>query len=169
MLEGGYHFILDIEGCNPKLLDSPRAMLRLCCDLAKQQGARVLRKSVCKFNPSGVTAFVVIAESHISVHTWPESGKAFLDIFTCKEHFDADRALDFILGKIGGKRGRATLILRSSLLSRSVAHQVLVTDTTIYGVQTNCIKVDFISSLVHFATRQQLYAYELSIGWYRVS
>ena len=112
MLEGGYHITLDLEGCDPGPLNSKRAMLGLCQDVARLLGARVIKSSVHKFSPRGVTAFVVIAESHISVHTWPESGKAFLDIFSCKEQIDLDRILDYIRGALGGKRGRATVLLR---------------------------------------------------------
>lgn len=118
MLEGGYHFILDLEGCEATLLNDKMRMLTLCEDLARILGTRVVQKGAHQFHPRGVTAYVVIAESHISIHTWPESGKAFLDVFTCRPNFDPERTLDFIMGKLGGKRGRATLILRDSLMSR---------------------------------------------------
>jgi spermidine synthase len=120
MLEGGYHLILDLEGCNRKLLDSREAMRRLCHSLARIMGARVVQCGSYKFKPMGVTAFAIIEESHISIHTWPESRKAFLDIFTCQELFDGDRVVDYILGFLGGQRGRVTLILRNSLLSRVI-------------------------------------------------
>ena len=120
MLEGGYHLILDLEGCNPHLLDSEYAMRGLCHRIAGMMGAQVIKSGSHKFAPQGVTAFTIIGESHISIHTWPEAGKAFLDIFTCKEFFNADRILDNIIGLLGGKRGRATLLLRDSLLSRLI-------------------------------------------------
>lgn len=120
MLEGGYHLIVDLEECDPKALNSRDAMLKLCHGVADILGSRVLKSAAHKFEPSGVTAFVLIAESHISVHTWPDSKKAFFDVFTCKEDVDVDRILDFILGDVGGKRGRASLLLRDSLLSRLV-------------------------------------------------
>ena len=120
MLVGGYHLILDLEDCNPQLLDSEAAMRRLCSKLARVMGARVIKSSSHKFKPKGVTAFTIIGESHISIHTWPEARKAFLDIFTCKEFFNADRILDNIIGFLGGIRGRATLLLRNGLLSRLV-------------------------------------------------
>ena len=118
MMEGGYHFLIDLEGCSAKLLNDKDRLLKLCRDLAGLIGARVLKEGVYQFKPQGITAFVVIADSHISIHTWPESGKAFLDVFTCSENFNADRTLDFIQGKLGGKRGKATLILRDSTMSR---------------------------------------------------
>lgn len=118
MLEGGYHFILDLEGCEAGILNDKARLLALCEDLARLAGARVVQKGAHQFHPRGVTAYVIIAESHISIHTWPESGKAFLDIFTCKHNFEPELVLDYILSKLGGKRGRVTLILRDSLSSR---------------------------------------------------
>lgn len=122
MLEGGYHFILDLEGCNSQQLNSKQAMLKLCRDVAGILNSRIIQSFGYKFNPRGVTAFVLIAESHISIHTWPESGKAFLDIFTCKDYFDRDRVLDYITGALGAKRGRAALLLRNSLFSRLLSN-----------------------------------------------
>ena len=153
MLEGGYHFILDIEGCDLRLLNSPHAMLKLCCDLAKLMGARILQRNVHQFKPGGVTAFIIIAESHVSIHTWPESGKAFLDIFTCKELFDADRALDYILGKLGGKRGKATLILRNSLLSR-----------LLFDGRLSVTSLNFDFGRTIFSTRSPFQRIELTYG-----
>lgn len=118
MLEGGYHLILDLEGCHSRRLDSRDAMLGLCTDVARILGAEVVSKGVHRFSPRGVTAFVVIAESHISVHTWPEAGKAFLDIFCCKEKIPVERVLDHVQGALGAKRGRLTVLLRDTLLSR---------------------------------------------------
>jgi len=49
-----------------------------------------------QFNPHGVSGVVVIAESHFSIHTWPEYGYCALDIFTCGEQIDSDLALQFL-------------------------------------------------------------------------
>lgn len=120
MLEGGYHLIVDLEDCDSRALASSDSMLKLCHGVANILGSRVLKSAAHQFEPAGVTAFVLIAESHISVHTWPESKKLFFDVFTCKEDVDVDRILDFIIGDVGGKRGRASLLLRDSMLSRLV-------------------------------------------------
>lgn len=120
MLEGGYHLIVDLEECDSRSLASSDSMLKLCHGVADILGSRVLKSAAHQFEPAGVTAFVLIAESHISVHTWPESKKLFFDVFTCKEDVDVDRILDFIIGDVGGKQGRASLLLRDSMLSRLV-------------------------------------------------
>ena len=120
MLEGGHHLILDLEGCNPLLLNSKLAMLRLCRDIARIMGTRVMQSGAHEFSPQGVTAFAIIAESHISVHTWPESGKAFVDIFTCQSHFAKERVTHFAVDRLEAKRGRMTLILRQGWRSRLI-------------------------------------------------
>lgn len=153
MLEGGYHLIIDVEGCDAKLLNDKARLLTFCEDMARLIGARVIQKSAYQFNPRGVTAFVVIAESHISVHTWPESGKAFVDVFTCSEKFDADRILDFILGKLGGKRGKAILVLRDSRMNRILFNGRL---------SVSSLKFDFGRTI--FATRSRYQKIELTKG-----
>jgi spermidine synthase len=118
-VEGGTHLLLDLEGCGRDRLNSPRAMAKLLHDVAAIMRVRVLKCSAHKFHPQGVTAFAVIGESHISVHTWPESGKAFLDVFTCRADADIERVLDFTLGAIRAKRGRVTVLLRDSSIGSS--------------------------------------------------
>ncbi|MFQ5627345.1 MAG: adenosylmethionine decarboxylase [bacterium] len=132
MLEGGFHLLLDLEDCNRRLLNSKSAMLRLCRECAKTMGVRVVQSGSHKFEPRGVTAFVIIAESHISIHTWPESGKAFMDIFTCQERFDSYRIYDFVTGFLGAKRGKLTLLFRRSGKSRVIFDRVLTPHTAMF-------------------------------------
>jgi S-adenosylmethionine decarboxylase len=117
MLEGGHHLILDLEGCNPLLLNSTVSMIRLCRGIAGIMGTKIVKSGCYKFSPQGVTAFAIIAESHISVHTWPESSKAFVDVFTCQDHFDKDCVMNFVVGVLGAKRGKMTLIMRKGAQS----------------------------------------------------
>lgn len=153
MLEGGYHLLLDLEGCDRRRLDSPSAMRRTCEDLARLLGARILKSVVHRFSPKGVTAFVLIAESHVSVHTWPESGKAFLDVFTCKESFDVERVLDHVLGALGAKRGRANMFLRDTQSNRLVFSRTLPTAS---------LRLDFGRSI--YRTRSPFQLIELTRG-----
>lgn len=119
-LQGGHHLILDLEGCDPLILNSKNAMIQLCRSVARIMGTKVLKSGSYKFSPQGVTAFVIIAESHVSVHTWPESGKAFVDVFTCQKHFDKERIVSFVAGTLGAKQGRMTLIRRKGWRSHPI-------------------------------------------------
>jgi S-adenosylmethionine decarboxylase proenzyme len=55
-----------------------------------------------QFSPQGVSGVVVIAESHICIHTWPEYGYAAADIFTCGDSVQPEKVAEIILGKLGG-------------------------------------------------------------------
>lgn len=65
-------------------------------EAARRAGATVLAHASHKFEPHGISAMVIIAESHLSIHTWPEYKYAAVDIFTCGEDVDPFRALDHL-------------------------------------------------------------------------
>ena len=79
----GNHLLLEVYGCNKEKLNDE---LYLRCQLnsaAKLAKASVLNIVSNKFEPFGVTAIALLAESHMSIHTWPESRYSAIDIFTC--------------------------------------------------------------------------------------
>ena len=79
----GMHCILELHGCPADRLDD-EAFVRQALEEASQQGlATLLKLTSHHFEPQGVTALGLLAESHISIHTWPESGYAAIDVFTC--------------------------------------------------------------------------------------
>ena len=63
----------------------------------------MLGESFHQFNPHGVSGVVIIAESHLCIHTWPEYGYAAVDIFTCGDSVQPGRAAEIIAGKLGSK------------------------------------------------------------------
>lgn|GEM_PF-91594 len=79
----GSHVLADISGSSSSLLNDGQALLDLLCRASEQAGATVLTAHHHAFEPQGVTAIVVLAESHVSIHTWPEWGGATLDAYTC--------------------------------------------------------------------------------------
>jgi S-adenosylmethionine decarboxylase len=79
----GHHCLLNVYGCNFELLNNEEFLIRVLKKAAKECGATVLNMMSHKFEPQGVTAILLLSESHISVHTFPEYGKAAFDIFTC--------------------------------------------------------------------------------------
>lgn len=117
MLEGGYHLILDLETCDALVLNSTEGMKQMCHDLAEVMGTQVVNSAAHQFFPQGVTAFAIISESHISIHTWPEARKAFVDVFTCQEYFDKDRVVAFVSRRLGAQQIRTTLLLRNGAQS----------------------------------------------------
>ncbi|MCD6383999.1 MAG: adenosylmethionine decarboxylase [Thermoplasmata archaeon] len=65
-------------------------------EAAKRSGATILAHASHQFDPQGVSAMVIIAESHLSIHTWPEYNYAAVDIFTCGDDVDPYKALDYL-------------------------------------------------------------------------
>jgi S-adenosylmethionine decarboxylase len=79
----GKHFLLNLYGCSSVLLNDEQFLIDLLENAAIASGASVLKTVSHKFDPQGITAICLLSESHISIHTWPEEGKAALDVYTC--------------------------------------------------------------------------------------
>ena len=90
--EFGKHYLVEFTGCDPgkmKFVDDVREAL---LESARVSGATILGSHFHQFEPHGVTGMVFIAESHFSIHTWPEDGYAAFDILTCGV-MDPERAI----------------------------------------------------------------------------
>ncbi len=81
----GKHYLIDLRDCDPETIKSVDPTREIVLRAAKECGATILDDYFHQFQPMGVSGVVLIAESHISVHTWPENGFAAADIFTCGE------------------------------------------------------------------------------------
>ena len=79
----GTHYLLNLYGCCFSLLDDKEFLVKLLEDAAICSGATVIQTIYKKFDPQGVTVLTLLSESHVSIHTWPETGEAAVDIFTC--------------------------------------------------------------------------------------
>jgi len=79
----GTHMILELYGCPFDLLDDEEFVRQSVREASERALSPLLKLSSHKFSPQGVTALGLLAESHISIHTWPEMGYAAADIFTC--------------------------------------------------------------------------------------
>jgi S-adenosylmethionine decarboxylase len=91
------HFLLDLYRCDYEKLNDEsylRCTLNRAAKLAK---ATVLNLISNKFEPQGVTAIALLAESHISIHTWPESKYSAVDIFTCGQSMMPELASQYLI------------------------------------------------------------------------
>lgn len=77
------HLIAEYYCCNPAVLDDEIAIRRHMRSAAAQIGATVVGEAFHQYSPQGVSGVLLIAESHLSIHTWPDRGYAAIDIFTC--------------------------------------------------------------------------------------
>ena len=91
------HFLLELYRCDYEKLNDEsflRCTLNRAAKLAK---ATVLNLISNKFDPQGVTAIALLAESHISIHTWPESNYSAVDIFTCGQNMMPQLASEYLI------------------------------------------------------------------------
>ena len=100
------HILFTLRGCPFELLDDKEFIRMLLYRATKECKATLLNLAVHKFDPQGVTGIAMLAESHISIHTWPEKGQAAVDIYTCGD-CDPQLGCDFIISEL--KSGRNTL------------------------------------------------------------
>ena len=93
----GKHCVLELHDCPFHLLNDQAYVREAVTEASKQGMSTLLDIISTQFEPQGVTALGLLAESHISVHTWPEHGYGAVDIFTCGEHADPRRACHFMI------------------------------------------------------------------------
>jgi len=107
----GTHLLLSLYECPYELLDDLYFIVNLIKNAALECNATIIDVAYNKFEPHGVTAICLLAESHISIHTWPEAYKAACDIYTCG---DADPTLgsDYIIKNLNPGSHSVTQILR---------------------------------------------------------
>jgi len=92
----GRHVLGEFFECDPEILNNPDQIEMIMKRAAIECGATIVESVFHSFNPHGVSGVVVIAESHLAIHTWPEYGYAAIDVFTCGDEVDpwvATRAL----------------------------------------------------------------------------
>jgi S-adenosylmethionine decarboxylase len=92
----GRHLLVELKGCNVVLLDDLEYLKEHLHRAAVCCGAAVVGDSFYHFSPQGVSGVVNIAESHISIHTWPECGYAALDVFTCGDRVRPEEAVRYM-------------------------------------------------------------------------
>lgn len=83
----GQHLLAEYYGCPTATLNDEGAIRALLQAAARAAGATVVATVFHRFAPQGVSGVVVVEESHLSIHTWPEAGYAAVDFFTCGECF----------------------------------------------------------------------------------
>ena len=78
----GTHLLVELRDCNPKILKDLKKVKNALVSAAKEAKATIVDISFHEFSPFGISGMVIIAESHLSIHTWPEYSYAAVDIFT---------------------------------------------------------------------------------------
>ncbi|MDW7673219.1 MAG: adenosylmethionine decarboxylase [Bacillota bacterium] len=92
----GRHVLAEMEGCSFEVLNDLKKVEEIMVNAALEAGAEVREVVFHKFSPQGVSGVVVISESHLAIHTWPELGYAAVDVFTCGETVDPWDACNYM-------------------------------------------------------------------------
>lgn len=112
MKELAKHLIAELYDCDSVILDDVSAVEQILLDAAEAAKATIVGHSFHQFSPQGVSGIVLVAESHISIHTWPENGYAAVDIFTSGEKTDNYAAVEVISARLKARNVRQMDIKR---------------------------------------------------------
>lgn len=108
----GHHYIAEGSGCNADTIGRVETVEQILVRAAEVAGVTVWSISFHRFSPNGVSGVVVISESHLSVHTWPEYGYVALDIFTCGDDAKPEAAVEYALKEFGARSMHITEVTR---------------------------------------------------------
>lgn len=111
----GKHVLVDMHGCDPELLKKVDFISEVMHQAAKKSNATIVGKFFKQFDPWGVSGVIVIAESHISIHTWPEFGLASIDYFSCSEEPQINAAINHIASCLGSSNMQIAELARGNM------------------------------------------------------
>src|SRR5438309_4481264 len=100
----GRHLLLEMFDCDPDAINSLEAVKSSLIEAAKRAQATIVDVVFHEFNPFGISGVVVIAESHLSIHTWPEYRYAAVDVFSCGEVLQPEIAVNYLVEQFGAER-----------------------------------------------------------------
>nr|MBN2277565.1 S-adenosylmethionine decarboxylase proenzyme [candidate division Zixibacteria bacterium] len=125
----GRHLIAELSDCNNGHLNDQHLLEKAMKDAARISGATVVEAVFHRYNPQGISGIVVIAESHLSIHTWPEYGYAAVDCFTCGSSVDPWKGLAHLKKALGCQSMKVDEIKRGmpSSVDETIAHKTFGT------------------------------------------
>lgn len=108
----GRHVAVDTWGVDFELLNSAEFLQAQMVEAAEACGATVLSVQSKQFEPQGATVLVLLSESHLSIHTYPERGFAAIDCYTCGETVDPQLAIDYLVSALKPEKCYAKKLVR---------------------------------------------------------
>jgi len=111
----GRHVLAEYFNCDKELLNDPQKLEQFMQEAAKKANATVISSSFRTFEPFGVSGVVIVAESHLAIHTWPEYGFAAVDFFTCGDTSNPWKAHEFLKSVLKPSHTEEKEVLRGVL------------------------------------------------------
>ena len=108
----GRHLLLELYDCSSEVLNSLESVKSALVEAAKRAEATIIDVVFHEFNPFGVSGVVVIAESHLSIHTWPEYRYAAVDIFSCGSTLKPTEAASYLVEQFGASHASCVEVKR---------------------------------------------------------
>src|SRR5580765_5092894 len=105
--------------CDPDAINSLESVKGALIEAAKRAQATIVDVVFHEFNPFGISGVVVIAESHLAIHTWPEHRYAAVDVFSCGDVLQPELAADYLVEQLGAARASVVELQRGVLLHSS--------------------------------------------------
>ena len=114
----GIQLMAELWECKEEWIDDPAKVEETLVKAAEKSGAEIIGSMFHEFEPQGVSGVVVISESHLTIHTWPEHAYAAIDIFTCGEHVDPWEALEVLAKEFGAEETHVMEISRGMAVKK---------------------------------------------------
>ncbi|GLZ29598.1 S-adenosylmethionine decarboxylase proenzyme [Lentzea sp. NBRC 105346] len=111
-LFAGQHVLAELSGVSAELLDDERFLRHALGEVLTQADATVLEVISKKFEPQGVTVLALLSESHASIHTYPEVGSVFVDVFTCGTRAKPELAVRLLSDALGATHTSTDVVTR---------------------------------------------------------
>lgn len=113
----GTHLLAEYRGIDAAVLDDLAALEAILVEAARAAGARVIDQRFHRFEGGGVSGFLLLAESHVSIHTWPSEGRAAVDVYTCGDA-RPQRAHEVFLARLGPNAVEVVTLRRGERIER---------------------------------------------------
>ncbi len=128
----GRHILAEFYECDNEILNDVQRIENYMKRAALECGATIVSSTFQTFNPHGVSGVVVIAESHLAIHTWPEYGYAAVDVFTCGETINPNIASDALKEYLKAKSSKIVQVNRGelNLQNQVLHHKPMLADAT---------------------------------------
>ncbi len=116
----GTHLLVELGECSTKTLSNLKEVQDILITAAKIAHATIVEVAFHEFSPFGISGMVVIAESHLSIHTWPEYKYAAVDIFTCGKTLKPKKAVEYLIERFQSKNPSVVEVKRGILSPREM-------------------------------------------------
>lgn len=108
----GRHILVEFYNCDKEVLKDHSYIEKIMCEAARRSNATVVTSCFHEFNPWGVSGAVIIQESHLTIHTWPEYCYASVDLFTCGDSVNPWIAFNYLEDNLKAERSESTEVSR---------------------------------------------------------